>query len=247
MGNLLGNRDSFNWQDNIRDRNTNIENLTIAIENANEFGDRIFATASFLDFTEFDWWYHFVAFLYETEYDSEARIARYPWLGQLNHTALIYIIRTFVTCTPNNSENLAQLSIEFPNENNQLIAFYNDHIQDGSVYDLETWEDFHRKFVTSFSLLQRRANLQYFHRFFLPMLRMPPNQIQHLINNGQCHHSIIRLDIARVVGEQVHIHFNECALNIDGTWKHHDPNYRINEEVCEKLVEWGFQLPIEYY
>jgi hypothetical protein len=75
-------------------------------------------------------------------------------------------------------------------------------------------------------------------------LNIPPNQIQQLINRGETNIIFKRIDTPKVLGEQIHIHFNdkaESALNIDGTWKH--GAFTIPEEAKQILEGWGFTLP----
>jgi len=48
-----------------------------------------------------------------------------------------------------------------------------------------------------------------------------PNQLNQAIKRGQAPAGLKRVDVGKVKGEQIHVHFdNGAALNIDGTWKH---------------------------
>jgi hypothetical protein len=245
MGNLLAMRDSFLWEDNLINRNLFIDNLNSVIETAREYGDEIYSTPNFSENN--GWWADFITFLYETQYDSQQRINRYPWMGQLQHSTLIYLFNLLTCCSPDNSINVEELRIEFPFSNNEYIACYNDNLPLGTVYDEVSWNEFHNKFVSKFSLKERRENYDYFNRFYRAELTMPLNQIRQSINNGRCHNSIIRIDNASTKHEKIHVHFSQHALNIDGTWHHNNNNFTILEEACVDLTNWGFKLPEEYY
>jgi len=75
-------------------------------------------------------------------------------------------------------------------------------------------------------------------------LKVSANQIQQLINTNQTESIFRRIDMPKILGEQIHIHFkdeNESALNVDGTWKH--GGFNIPNDAKEELLNWGFILP----
>jgi len=248
MGNLLGLRDSFLWEDNALDRNDFIDNLNLAIIEARNYGDEIYGTPNFSQFGNA--WGDFMLFIYQTMYDDIARINRFPWLNQLQHTTLVRIFDFFQHITPNQANNLGELQNEFPNANNGNIGCYYNQLPDEAVHDINTWNVFHRQYVSSFTLQQRRDHFDYFIQFFQYGLTMPLNQIQELINQGHAAPVFSGIHQPLIPHEQIHIHFHanaNCALNIDGTWKHEVEGFNISQAACEQLSEWGFLLPQQYY
>ena len=248
MGNLIGIRDTFLWKDNAVDRNNFIDNLNLAIIEARNHGDEIYGSPDFSQFDEH--WEDFLIFIYQTIYDSEARITRFPWLNQLQHTTLVRIFDFFQNTTPHLAEDQRQLQNEFPNANNGSIGCFTNEIPEGTVHNVISWNEFHRRYVSNYSLQDKRENYDYFIGFYKPELKIQRNQIQQLIDEGHVHSSITRIDPALIAHEQIHIHFNNsenCALNIDGSWKHEVDGFEIPKEACEHLDEWGFLLPHKYY
>jgi len=74
------------------------------------------------------------------------------------------------------------------------------------------------------------------------------SQLYQKIIKGQAPVQIERLDYIRLSpNEQPHIHFkgcDNCALNIDGTWKHNPPdNFSFSRKTIDWLVEVGWSLP----
>lgn len=248
MGNLLGLRETFLWHDNAIDRNNYIDNLNLAIVEARNYGDEIYGSPNFSQFDAE--WEDFMTFIYQTMYDDEARINRFPWLNQLQHTTLIRIFDFFQNTTPLLAVNQIQLQDEFPNANNGSIGCFTTQLPNGVVHDIISWNEFHRQFVSNLTLQNKRENYDYFIAFYKPELKKQRNQIQQLINEGHVHNSITRIDAAHTVFDKIHIHFNNnenCALNIDGTWRHEDERFNIPLPACSLLDEWGFLLPHEYY
>lgn len=245
MGNLITYNDSFDWGANLVDRGNSIENLSMAIDAAMAFGDRVYCTPDFYDsaipsgkiFED----------LTLSSYDIAAFSLKYPWISQTQYEALMSI--TFILqTTENNSQNLVDLNGEFPQENNGLVGL-NENCAKFIVYDLITWNEFHRLFVHTFSFAERCQEYQYFIRFFKPNLEgIAANQINRLIRLNRVNSFIKRVDLPGIPNEKIHIHFadkNDSALNIDGTWKHH--HCTLPMEVREILSEWGFLLPKESY
>jgi hypothetical protein len=248
MGNLIGLKESFAWEENLIDRNNFIDNLNLAIVEARNYGDAIFGPPDFYDIKLS--WGDFVLFLYQTQFDDQARLIRFPWLTQMQHTTLIQIFNFFQATTPLQATSLVDLHNEFIHENNGNIGCYYDDIPNEFVHDIITWNTFHKIFVSTFTYQQRCDHFEYFDRFYVHGLTMPANQIQTLINQGNVNPTITLIHQPLVPHEQLHIHFDanaNCALNIDGTWKHEVPGFRIPVQVCELLSDWGFRLPIQYY
>lgn len=248
MANLLGLRESFLWDDASIDRNTFIDNLNLAIIEARDYGDEVYGTPNFFEFD--GEWGDFMIFIYETVYDDEARINRFPWLNQLQHTTLVRIFDFFQNLSPHQANNRGELVYEFPNSNNGDIGCYCNQLPVGAVHDQATWNDFHRRHVSAFTFQQRQEQFDYFIQFYQPRLTRSLNQIQQVINQGNANPIIQGIHNPLIPHEQIHVHFNtnvNCALNIDGTWKHEANGFSIPMEACENLTEWGFLLPHHYY
>lgn len=248
MGNLLGLRETFLWDDNAIDQNNFIDNLNLAIIEARDYGDEIYGTPSF---SQFDGaWGDFMLFIFQTMYDEEARINRFPWLNQLQHTTLVSIFAFFQNLSFHQAKNLNELANEFPSENNGNIGCFCDLLPVATIHDITSWNEFHQKYVATFNLQQRREQYDYFIRFYQPSLTRPLNQIQQVINQGNVSTVIQGIHNSLIPHEQIHVHFNtnaNCALNIDGTWKHEVHGFTIPQEACEYLTDWGFLLPHRYY
>jgi len=243
MGNLLSYNQSFNWTDSAIDRNSQISNLNDAVILARDFGDKLY--------------YHPELYNEQSEFARllnclwsgyDAFKLNFPWIREPEFQ-LLYNIIHFFRRPPLNSISLQELLQNTGIANNAWIGV-ESICPEQLVYNNPTWLAFHRLFVDNFSLEQRRQNFEYFNLFYEAELTMSRNQIQQLIDEGHVHNSITRIDPALIAHEQIHIHFNDnenCALNIDGTWKHELVGFRIPEAACIQLTEWGFKLPHEYY
>ncbi len=70
-----------------------------------------------------------------------------------------------------------------------------------------------------------------------------PNQLNQAIKRGQAPPGIKRVDVGKVKGEQIHVHFDDgAALNIDGTWKHGKTT--LTKAQLNWLGAHGWTLPI---
>jgi hypothetical protein len=247
MGNLIGKPEFFEWNNRLMDRNLHIDDLNAAIVEARKNRDKIFRSPDL--FTLGTSWCNFYVQLIQLQYHEITTADKYPWLGQLQHTTLISIANFFQNETTLQSSTIEDLEIEFPGENNGHVGFHNNS-ELPDVYNLTTLYNFHKRFVATFNFEQRCNQFQYFKKFYEPALTLALNQIQNQINNGLVNPIIIRIDAPLIPFEKIHIHFannQNCALNIDGSWKHKVNNFRIPVDVCEQLNEWGFLLPEEYY
>ncbi len=245
MGNLLTYKSSFEWEDSITDRSTFIENLTNAITEARTFGDRVFRTPD-LHNLELSWGNFFNAL-----YNPEERQLRFPWLTDTLLNAITQILNVCQSTTPDNAANLNDLTGEFINENNGAIGFHYNPVPNPFVHDLNSWNEFHKSYVTN-NINVRRNNYEYFRRFYVPTLTMTVAQIQHAIGAGHAPYIVginapVHIENDNTLHhEKIHIHFTDgSALNIDGTWKH--GNSDIPNAACIVLEGWGFMLPEGYY
>lgn len=243
MGNLLTYNTSFNWSNNTIDRNSQISNLTEAVLSARDYGDNLYIHPDlFADGSESQDLFLLVWSNYENFRAS------FPWIKEPEYQ-LLYTVIQFFRQSPFQSLNLQEIQQNTGINNNAWIGI-ECNCPEYLVHDNPSWHAFHRLFVSQFTLEQRRQNFEYFDLFFEAELTLPRNQIQQLIDEGHVHNSITRIDPALIAHEQIHIHFNDnenCALNIDGTWKHEVAGFRIPEAACIHLTEWGFRLPHEYY
>ncbi|MFN5310152.1 MAG: hypothetical protein ACK5C0_11930 [Candidatus Kapaibacterium sp.] len=243
MGNLLTYNPSFNWADNAIDRNHQISSLNDAVVLARDLGDMLY--------------YH--PELYSEQSESASLLnslwsgyddfrLNFPWIKEPEYQ-LLYNLILFFKQPPSNSISLHELLQHTGITNNAWIGFESNCVEQ-LVYNNPTWHTFHRLFVSQFTLEQRRQHFEYFDLFFEAELTLPINKIKQLIDEGHVHDSITRIDPALIAHEKIHIHFKNsenCALNIDGTWKHEVVGFRIPETACIQLTEWGFKLPSEYY
>jgi len=248
MANLLSYKPSFLWEDTTIDRGESINNLNLTIQRVKEYKDEIFKTPDFEDINLT--WGNFFEFVYGHGFDAEQRITRFPWMTQIQHTTLVYMLGSFKNTTVLNAVDLEMIREELEGTNCGNIGFDCTPKPESFVCCVNSLDELHRKFVSNFNYVQRCQNFRYFKKFFLPELTISLNQIQNGIETGKYPKDIIRIDDAKVVGEKVHIHFGgryPCALNIDGTWKHPNDKYKIPVDCREVLCRIGFLLPDEYY
>ena len=243
MGNLLSYNTSFGWADKAIDRNNQISNLHEAVISARDYGDNLYIHPDFFSNGSQS---QALFLLVWSTYDNFRAV--FPWIKEPEYQILFSILN-FFRPAPNNSLSLQALLQNTGVTNNAWFGI-ESYCPEYLVHDNPTWYTFHRLFVSQFTLEQRRQNFEYFDFFYEAELTLPRNQIQQLIDEGHVHNSKTRIDPALIAHEQIHIHFNDnenCALNIDGTWKHEVAGFRIPEAGCIHLTEWGFKLPQEYY
>jgi hypothetical protein len=243
MGNLLLYNPAFDWADNAMDRTRHIGNLHDAVLSARDFEDKLYYLPE-LFFGGLDNQNFFL--LVCKGYENFRR--SFPWIKEPEYQMLFRIFYYFRQ-SPNNSKDLHELYENTEIQNNAWIGIKIDCL-DFLVYDNPTWNKFHSSFVSRFTFEQRKQDFEYFSRFYVPELTSSLNQINKMIDAGGVHKSIKRIDQDKLEHEKIHVHFNceeNCALNIDGTWKHKVEGFQIPREACNYLNEWGFKLPPEYY
>jgi len=180
--------------------------------------------------------------------DFEAFRLKYPWIKEPQYQILVNL-RNYFKSSPSNANTLQGLRNATGIENNAWIGL-SSNCAEYLVFNNPTWKAFHRIYVSTFTREQRAEHYEYFIKFYQPNLTIPLNQIQQRINDGHVHNSITRIDTPLIPYEKIHIHFNNnenCALNIDGSWKHEVESFVIPQDACEHLNEWGFILPRQYY
>jgi hypothetical protein len=249
MGNLIFLKRSFEWFDHGVNRNEYIKQLNAAINLAREYGDNIFRTHDLFEINLP--WGNLFEVLYQYNYDEEIKTTIFPWMSEIDYNTLTNLIRLIGNPTPNKAIDLHSLRNEYPQTNCGNVGFFYTPKPHKYVFDEESWNKFHEDFVSTFSYAQRCEFYDYFSKFFQPYLRIELNQINILIQRNQTPSIIKRIDLPKIVGEKIHIHLEEnsnCALNIDGTWKHAPRNqFNISMEARVLLSQWGFKLPEEYY
>jgi hypothetical protein len=246
MGNLLSYKQSFCWDNTNADRGASILDLNDALDTARSFGDLIFRSSDFFGATIGD--SDFFQFIYETQYDEKKRQEVLPWLTQLQHNTLIYLLSFFQNTTSDGANSLADLYTEFPDDNNGLVGLACDNNPDRYVKCVPSWRKWHSNYVMENALL-RHENYSYYKEFHDGELATPLNQIQQQISNNQVDDFFDSIHTPKIPHEKIHIHFiNGSALNIDGSWKHLNDkkDKKIPLNARKQLLDWGFVLPSNY-
>lgn len=240
--NLLLHLDSVAWKDLGVDQSKELDDLALAIDCANEHGDRIFNNPNLHELV-FQW-----GALYELiVLDEKIRREMCPWFDRQHQRILAKLLGR--GATPSSSGSLTQLEQEFVGQNNGWLGLTPIDIP-WYVSDEISWFNLHKEFIlTKYDTIDH--NTTYFHRFYEPILRVPPNSVNSLIHRKMINPIFRRLDIPTIVAsskslhsEQVQMHFNDkdkSALNIDGTWKH--GSFIIPQEARTLLISWGFKVP----
>lgn len=244
MGNLITYNASFDWTRADIDRNASLSMLNEALNYANDFGDNLHYHPNLFAEGEPS----LVLFMTLWASDFETFKLTYPWIKEPQFQVLVNL-RNYFKSLPNNVDSLQSLRVTTGIENNAWIGL-SSNCAEYLVFDKSTWEAFHRIYVSTFTRKQRGEYYDYFIRFYQPSLVIPLNQIQQRIDLAQVDNSITRIDPPLIPFEKIHIHFNNhenCALNIDGSWKHEVVGFTIPQTACEQLNEWGFLLPRQYY
>lgn len=248
MGNLLFKNQSFDWIDIKMPRGKLIDDLNIALTSAREAEDNIYRTPDLYEFESS--WGKLFEFLWGEGIEYENFNKRFEWISPDQFRILSSLPDLLRLTSPQNSSDYGSFLQEFTNENNSWIGTYDESHTEPIVFDYLSWLQFHQRFVATFDFNRRRAEYKYFSKFFKPGLTRPVNLIQHNIDQHNTHASFQSIHTPQIPHEKIHIHFisaQNCALNIDGTWKHEVRNFRIERRACEILSEWGFLLPREYY
>ena len=244
MGNLITYNAAFDWSAPHIDRNTSLNMLNEALISANEFNDNLYYHPNLFSHGESS----LTLFMLLWSSDFETFRLTYPWIKEPQFQVLVNL-RNYFRSSPNNSGSLQALRDNSGINNNAWIGL-TSHCPEYLVFSKSSWVEFHRIYVSTFTFEQRGEHFDYFLKFYQPNLVIPLNQIQQSIDEGHVHNSITRIDPPLIPFEKIHIHFNNnenCALNIDGTWKHEVVRFVIPRDACEQLNEWGFLLPRQYY
>lgn len=245
MGNFLSYIASFDWTNPNVDRRNEIENLNRAIQLANEEKEKLF------------WHYNFFSpgsasctlFLLLWSTDFNTFKATYNWIDE-THFQVLMRLPNFFKLSEISLTSLNDLHT-FTGEINKAWIGLNVPCAEYLVHDESSWRQFHNNIVSKFNRIQRQQNIDYFLEYFIPTLNINQNQIANLILKNQVDPLFQRIESPTLNehgevlhGEKIHIHFSDAkgsALNIDGTWKH--GGFDLPNEVCDKLIEWGFILP----
>lgn len=258
-GKLLNYVESFNWSNKDLDRSIALQNYNDALIEAREVGDQVFCPETMYNPENRDIIFQFMWF---NGYHSYEQLkVHYEWL-KVEDFQLLLILPSFLgSSTPNSSNQWDEFNEEFNEENRSLLGLKSDNSQDPLVYDKDTHRKFHSNYVATFDFDKQKAQYKYFKEYHKPRLKLDVGEIKSLIEREQVSKRFVRLDPpptspdgSPIHGQQIHIHFQikdtECALNLDGTWKHpptNPLNDRINTDICSTLSEWGFCLPEDYY
>lgn len=258
-GKLLHCVESFSWVDNAVDRSQNLQDFNSAIIDARENGDNIYCPESMFYpenskvIFQFMWCY---------EYQSYEQIKEhFEWLSVDDFQLLQTIGYSLGQPTPKSSNDWQTFKSEFAGENTSLIGLETGKSSSPLVHNKHTYFEFHSKYVTNFDFEKQKECFDYFIKFYKPALKINSKKINDQIEKKQISNQFIRIDDPQTApdgkplhGQQVHAHLlvknSECALNIDGTWKHSPKNIvsdKIPVELCIQLSSWGFCLPRDYY
>lgn len=248
MGNFLVLKESFIWTDTENDKGSLLENFVNVIHKARDSNDEIYRTSDLFDLNTN--WGETFRFLWNEGLQYDTFKIKYSWITPDQFQQLINITYLLGDETPDASTDFTSFNEEFSNQNNSWIGTAQKDFIEPLVYDIQTWRDFHQKYVSNFSFQERCDFFDYFFDHFKPSLREDLNQINTSISRKQTHPTFKQIHQPKIPHEKIHIHFNtktNCALNLDGTWKHEIIGFVIEKEACEILSRWGFLLPIEYY
>lgn len=243
MGSLLSHDSSFYWGNTRLNRNPLISDLNDAITNCQQERDNIYITNSFYDTN------NVLLTLWENDFNSFQKL--YPWINVKSFQILQTLARFFRVNTPKNASSYQDISNEFPDQNTSLIGF-NSPTTSPLVYDQTSWISFHNLHAAAFTFKDACIKLDYFLKYYKPVLRQPQNQINESIRQNQVLNAFSRVDLpaqqedSYIHNQMIHIHFTDnSALNIDGSWKHN--KRELTREEAMQLHNWGFKLPKTYY
>ncbi len=245
MANLLVCLDSFAWHNLTLNRAKEMDDLILAVDKADDYGDTIYGHPDAYQMPRLDW--GTINDLLNCDQD-EYNFYTNGWFTYDHQKILIKLWRN---ATPGSSRDLTELEMEsgFEGANNGLIGCFFQPLPDKFVYDEDSLEKLHQDYVVSRPSL-RKEDPAYFYRHYKPCLRVSPNYINILIRKKRTHPCFLRLDSPTsqggqiLHGEKIQMHFTDAAkscLNIDGTWKH--GTYEIPQDARETLEDWGFILP----
>ncbi|MCL1674305.1 hypothetical protein [Elizabethkingia meningoseptica] len=258
MGKLLSRYESFIWVDVNINRSIPLQNFNVAITKAREKKDDIYRPTNIYDDNVASNIYNLMYTQGKFSFDDIK--AHFTWLTADDYQVLICLPGYIEKITDRPSDNWAQFSTEFLGENVSMIGIEDKACLDPLVYDEASHTDFYAKSIIQFDFNKQKNNFRDFKKYYTPKLQLEASKIKAIINREEAPRGIIRLDDppqdpkGRIIHNQkIHIHLKtttnkECALNIDGTWKHPPPqDNNISIEICEILALWGFVLPDNYY
>lgn len=258
-GRLLHYVESFCWTDKELDRSKALQDFNIALNTARKCGDQVFCPEVMYNPENSDIIFQFMYLNGYLSYDQMK--VHFEWLRVDEFNLLQTLSFNLGRPSPQSSNNWEEFSLEFASENKSLIGLQDMVCNNPLVYDENSHKEFHSSYLLAFDFEQQKIHYKYFVKHYIPQLKVDSNTIVNLIRRNQVSEQIIRLDCPimtptgnTIHNQKIHIHImvngNECALNIDGSWKHppqSHPNNRISAEVCLTLSQWGFCLPEEYY
>jgi hypothetical protein len=141
MGNLLTYLESIKWENTELDRGRSIMQLNDAILQARKKEHSVYSHPD-LYYLALSWG-SFFNFLWNEGRDDSQRIARFPWLTQIQYDTLCKIFYSLGPPTNKPSRNLTELEDEFANNNNGLIGFEINPNLEKFVFNIESlcqWE-----------------------------------------------------------------------------------------------------------
>lgn len=259
MGKLLSRYESFIWSNNTVNRSVTLQNFNSALALARSKSDKTFSPDNIYTDGNTSNIFHLMFSQGMYLYDDIKK--HFNWLTVDDYQVLINFPSFIGRSTERQSCVWAEFSEEFSGEHISMIGMEDDSCPDPLIYDIVSHKKFHSDYVAQFNFEQQKENFEYFKEHFVSDLRIDPAQIKEKINKNQVQEGIVRLDdppydpAGNIMhGQKIHIHLKvgkyDCALNIDGTWKHSlpkDSDKKISVEICTTLSEWGFRLPDEYY
>lgn len=249
---------SFCWKDKIVDRSLPLQDFNLVINEARKNHDLVFCPSTMYE-NEYE---SIFIFMWINSYQSYDQLkVHYEWLKIEDFEILLYLHTILGTPTPRSSNVWEEFNNEFKMNNISLIGLKDDECMDPLVYDSPSYIKHHSNFVRTFDFTQQKYNFEYFRKYYKPELKISHGVIKAMIERNQVNSGIIRLDSPTtspngdpIHGQQIHVHIliekKNCALNIDGSWKHPPTNIlndKIPAEICLTLSDWGFKLPEEYY
>lgn len=258
-GKLLHFVSSFCWNNKLLDRSLILQDFNAVFIKARSEEDNIYCPETMFQPLNKDIIFQF---LYIDGYKSYEEIKLvFPWLTDMDFQLLHQLTYQLGNPTPNSSVDYTSFANEFQQSNCSLIGLRDTNCSEPLVYNIKSHDDFHAKPVFTYNFAQQKANFKNFKKYYVPTLKIDAGKIKKMIDTNKVNNDIVRLDPPKtdpkgkpIHGQQIHIHImvgdHECALNLDGTWKHppnENGNHNISAEVCSVLSDWGFVLPDKYY
>ncbi len=245
MANLLVHLESFAWHDLTIDRAIDMDDLILAVDQAETWEDKIYGHPD--AYNPQLGWGTIDDLLYCTE--EECRLFTEGWFRNDHQKILIKLWRN---ATPGQAKGLQEMEQEnaFKGQNNGLIGCRYDSRPPKMVYNEASLSNLHAAYTASNPAL-RKISPAYFYLHYQPVLSISAAGVNDKIDKKQVDSCFKRLDVPTLGPdgqvlhkEQVGMHFNDKAnscLYIDGTWKH--GGFIIPKSAKIALEAWGFLLP----